>query len=116
MEDLIRKYSANLPNFSGKAELSSSQPMVVVLTGSTGGLGSHLLADLLAMKEVAKVYTFDRGGQVNDRQRLAFSERKLPLQLLSDKKLVTLSVNPNAPDLGLSSDVLKQVSIWRSIR
>ena len=31
MEDLIRKYSANLPNFAGKADFSSSQPMVVGL-------------------------------------------------------------------------------------
>ncbi|TCD65346.1 putative NRPS-like protein biosynthetic cluster [Steccherinum ochraceum] len=109
VEGLITKYSANMPKFAGKTAVKTNQGMVVMLTGSTGGLGSHLLANLLEMKEVTKVYTLDRASGVADRQKLAFSERKLPVKLLSSKKLVTLSANHNASDLGLSKDVLDEI-------
>ena len=81
VEALISKYSTDIPRFTGKTALKPSQNMVVVLTGSTGGLGSHLLADLLKMNEVTKVYTFDRASSVGDRQKLAFTERKLPVEI-----------------------------------
>ncbi|KAH8107711.1 acetyl-CoA synthetase-like protein [Cristinia sonorae] len=109
VEDLISKYSADLPDFTGKLPVRASRGITVVLTGSTGGLGSHLLAHLLQLKEVARVYTLDRPSPDGDRQKRAFFERGLSTELLDNGKLTALTANHTRADLGLSADVLDEI-------
>ncbi|EKM49837.1 uncharacterized protein PHACADRAFT_154467, partial [Phanerochaete carnosa HHB-10118-sp] len=54
--ELIDKYSADLPRPHGRAEYAPGT-VAVLVTGSTGNLGSHIVAALLANEYVAKVYT-----------------------------------------------------------
>ncbi|TCD69319.1 putative NRPS-like protein biosynthetic cluster [Steccherinum ochraceum] len=108
---MIAKYSADIPAASS-SRLSlpnDGTGLVVLLTGSTGGLGSHLLATLLGSSRIAKVYTFDRGLDVKTRQKASFEDRGIPLDHLESTKLHTLSVDYDKPDFGLSNEVLNDL-------
>lgn len=64
---------------------------VVLLTGSTGGLGSYLLASLLSRKDVAIVYAVNRpskSGTIKQRQHAAFEDRGLDPAIIDSAKLV----------------------------
>ncbi|KAJ7855599.1 hypothetical protein B0H14DRAFT_3645801 [Mycena olivaceomarginata] len=92
MEEMVAKYSEGFEevvNFHGKKRSTGA---VVLLTGSTGGLGSHILDLLLSLPSVERVYAFNRRGRiaVSERQSEAFVDRDLDLQLLSSDKLVYL--------------------------
>ncbi|KAJ6578491.1 acetyl-CoA synthetase-like protein [Mycena capillaripes] len=102
VERMIAKYSKDLEaaaNPDGKA--------VILLTGSTGGLGSHLLEILLRLSSVERVYAFNRRGKrpVSERQREAFLDRALDATLLSSDKLVYLEGDTAKEDLGLPPHV-----------
>ncbi|KAF8215590.1 acetyl-CoA synthetase-like protein [Mycena galopus ATCC 62051] len=108
VEKMIAKYSVGfgttpLHESSG----SSSRGTVVLLTGSTGGLGSHILEILLSLPSVERVYAFNRKGRspMSERQRDAFMDRALDLTLLASDKLVYLEGDTAKEDLGLLADV-----------
>jgi hypothetical protein len=64
VEALIEKYSADMPDMAMEGMEPALSTRVVVLTGSTGGLGSHLLAGLLTDDRVTKVYALNRPSQI----------------------------------------------------
>lgn len=102
--DMIHKFSADIPSPNYNLA-SSSGPITVLLTGSTGNVGSHILVALLAEPRVEKVYTLSRpASQGEDRQRAAFVERGLPEVLLDTGKLVSFVGDPNQPELGLKHE------------
>ncbi|THH16915.1 hypothetical protein EUX98_g9224 [Antrodiella citrinella] len=109
IEDMVAMYTKDLPTVKGKRPIDPSEGLVVVLTGSTGALGSHLLADLLADERVRKVYTLDRAEHVQERQQLAFEDRLLPLEMLRSDKLRALTVNAGRADLGLDTATLAEI-------
>ena len=104
---LIEKYSNSFPSFESYQRHGSE--VVVLLTGSTGALGSHILATLLSSSLVTKVYTLNRGENVSDRQRAAFLDKGLPVVLLASKKLVSLTGDIRQPGLGLTDSQLRDV-------
>ncbi|KAG1835909.1 putative aminoadipate reductase [Suillus subalutaceus] len=81
---------------------------VVLLTGSTGTLGSYILADLLGRPEVSTVYVLNRfsaasGTYSSMRQLKAFEERGLNTQLLtSSRKVLYLEGDVSQDRLGLT--------------
>lgn len=108
----IEKYSAILPERPAAPATDRSGDIAVLLTGSTGNLGSHTLAALLADPRVVKVYTFDRASaDSTPRQRIesAFKDRGLPVELLSQSKLSTLVGDLNKPSFGLDSPIFEEV-------
>lgn len=108
--DMIHKFSADIPSPNYNLA-SSSGPITVLLTGSTGNVGSHILVALLAEPRVEKVYTLSRpASQGEDRQRAAFVERGLPEVLLDTGKLVSFVGDPNQPELGLKHEDFVEVS------
>ncbi|KAI0081390.1 acetyl-CoA synthetase-like protein [Panus rudis PR-1116 ss-1] len=106
---MIEKYTANLPPSAPLQKDIDSNNLVVVLTGSTGALGSHILAALLKEDRIKKVYTLNRGSDVASRQNASFVDRQLPVQLLDSAKLVQLSADLNSSDLGLAANVLTEI-------
>ncbi|KAA1475309.1 acetyl-CoA synthetase-like protein [Dentipellis sp. KUC8613] len=61
-----------------------------LLSGSTGGLGSNILAQLLTSDKVVRVYVFNRPssmGTSEERHKAAFEKRGLDAGLLSSRKL-----------------------------
>lgn len=109
INDFVAKYSADIPDFKAKERIVSTEGAVVLLTGSTGSLGSHILAFLLASPAVRKVYTLDRGVDSKDRLKSSFTQRGLPVDSLQSDKLVALVGDLSKSDLGLGESVLKEV-------
>ncbi|THH28493.1 hypothetical protein EUX98_g5705 [Antrodiella citrinella] len=109
--DLIAKYSADMPRFKEQGLPIKSEGAVVFLTGSTGSLGSHILAALLASPKVKKVFTLDRPGNssVEARLQFAFESRGLPGELLQSEKLVALVGILSQHSLGLNDDNLPEI-------
>ena len=93
IEDMIAKYAVGLGDKVGDGVPGRSHHAhVVLLTGSTGGLGSYLLASLLSHEDVAIVYAFNRpskSGTIEQRQRAAFEDRGLDTAVLDSEKLTT---------------------------
>lgn len=108
---MIAKYSVDIPAIStDKRHASLDNGIVVLLTGSTGSLGSHLLATLLKEPKVRKVFTLDRGpADVKTKQKAVFEDRGLPVGLLESAKLVAIEANYEEPDFGLQSEVVEEV-------
>ncbi|KAJ7761623.1 hypothetical protein DFH07DRAFT_771484 [Mycena maculata] len=86
----------------------SSRGAVILLSGSMGALGSHILEMLLGESFVMLVSAFNRRGrtQLCEHQREAFVERGPDGKLLSLETLVYLE---GEADLGLPAEVLNAV-------
>ncbi|KAH7092027.1 ochratoxin A non-ribosomal peptide synthetase [Paraphoma chrysanthemicola] len=54
-------------NHSG-APMSAGKGTIILLTGSTGALGSYILHHLLSMPDIAHIYCFNRTSDAKDRQ------------------------------------------------
>lgn len=89
IEALVRRYTSDLPKAKASTSLVLHRAPVVLLTGSTGNIGSHILASLLADDRVGRVYTLNRpsAGPAIQRLQVAFSERALPVDILDHPKL-----------------------------
>lgn len=111
MTGFIAKYAADLPTLRPTEE-TPKEDIVVFLTGSTGSIGSYILASLLADARVAKVYAFNRASRSQaDRHLASFEDRGLPKELLNGHKYASLVGDLNLDDFGLSGDVFKEVSL-----
>ncbi|TFY63083.1 hypothetical protein EVJ58_g3467 [Rhodofomes roseus] len=119
IEATIEKYTALLPARAPEVATVGDGERVVLLTGTTGNLGAHVLALLLSEERTKRVYALNRGSGLMHRQRAAFDAAQLPLELLDHPKLTLLSVDYTRDDLGLSQDNANEVvthivhSAWR---
>lgn len=109
---MIDKYSQDIrqPVYASCGQ--SSEPIAVLLTGSTGNLGSQILAVLLADPKIGKVYTLNRPVPNSpDRQAKSFQDRGLPVSLLAQGKLVPLFGDYSRADFGLDEERWEEVSV-----
>ena len=91
---------------------------VYLLTGTTGSLGSNMLAQLLEAPGVTRVYAFNRPSTsttLRARQVSAFEKRGLNTDLLSSDKLVYIEGDLNAPGFALGDKSYGEVSISPNI-
>ena len=104
----LDKYS-NTANYNAACNQSSpSMNHVVILTGSTGALGSYLLDALLASKSVSKIYCLNRSADSESRQIRANKARGLTVDW--DKRRVAfITAKLGQKDLGLGSDTYTEV-------
>ncbi|KAG8783074.1 hypothetical protein FRC12_020140 [Ceratobasidium sp. 428] len=113
---MIKKHSRNSPSVT-PLEFRSHPPISerVVLTGTTGGLGSHILAQLLANDRVERVWALNRrssvaGKSLRQRQHEAFKDRQLDVALLDSPKLLLIESDITTEKLGLDSEIHEEVS------
>ena len=113
IEEMIAKYAVGLGDKVGDDVLGRSHHhQVILLTGSTGGLGSYLLASLLSREDVAVVYAFNRPsktGSIQHRQRTAFEDRGLDTALLESTKLIYLEGDAAQPNLSLDDRTYAEI-------
>ncbi|KAK0196977.1 hypothetical protein F5146DRAFT_1153799, partial [Armillaria mellea] len=97
MHAMVKKYSKGLPtSTSGMPPPARSlADKIVLLTGTTGSLGSHVLASLVLDTSVDRIYAVNRPGKVAlfDRQREAFVSRGLDIGLLESDKVVLVQAD-----------------------
>lgn len=110
MEAMIAKYTQGF-DVPIPRNTSPRSGAVVLLTGTTGGLGSHILDMLLRSQLVERVYAFNRPGRrsISDRQHAAFMDRGLDGKMLSSDKLVYVEGDTAKADLGVPVDVWTKV-------
>ncbi|KAL8999600.1 MAG: hypothetical protein Q9169_001560 [Polycauliona sp. 2 TL-2023] len=92
MDILLERYTPRLAN---RQRLATR---VVVLTGSTGSLGSYLLANLIADTTVRKIYCLNRSPGSSQRQERSQNEKGLAKDF---EKVRFLEWNPSQSHLGL---------------
>lgn len=104
MVAMVAKYTANFPAHVPSVVSNGDVGAVIVLTGSTGGLGSALLWKILEHPQVSRVYALNRkgSGSLMERQTAAFRTRGLDADLLSSPKLVLMAVDLSSERLGLA--------------
>lgn len=105
MRALYNLHSANNPITARKAEVST-EGLVVLLTGSTGSLGSYILDRLLSDPRVSLIHCLNRGPRSAERQEK--SQTTKGLQPLSDK-VKFHDVDPAASYFGLSIQEYKKL-------
>ncbi|KAI0024098.1 L-aminoadipate-semialdehyde dehydrogenase [Xylariomycetidae sp. FL0641] len=92
--DMLAKYIRDLPAVGE----------TVIVTGSTGSLGSYLLNTLLGRQEVKKIYCFNRSADAEDKQRALFKARGLKADGWSAKRVEFLQADLSKPDFGLGQE------------
>ena len=105
MEDMLAKYSKNLPKSAsnGVDVREDEKQLTVILTGSTGSLGSYILDTLLSSDRVSKIFCLNRGAHSEEKQKKVNASRDLIAEWKSDK-VVFFTTDLGKPRLGLSSD------------
>ncbi|KAG6909219.1 putative NRPS-like protein biosynthetic cluster [Tephrocybe rancida] len=114
IEEMIEKYSFGLLGSPPNAQPQRPSPTIVLLTGSTGNLGSEILAALLRDARVEHVYAFNRPSQgsltVEQRHLSRFEERGFDTSLLNTGKVSYISGDATQADLGLDRGQFSQLS------
>ena len=116
IEEMIHKYSfipkpdnaITIEGGSGPADRN----IMVLLTGSTGNLGSQILEDLLLNSAIHRVFTLSRASSSKsqlDRHLDRFRDKGLDLSALQSKKWTPLEGDLAREDLGLSEAIYKEV-------
>lgn len=115
MEAMIEKYSEGLESALDSPSIDNEDTKVVVLlTGSTGNLGSQILSLLLENRSVHRVYTLNRPSthtSLLDRHKERFLDKGLDMSLLNTDKLVCLEGQSTLPKMGLSDEAYDEVGL-----
>lgn len=109
VEEMIAKYSRRLASLP---PLARETPSIVLITGTTGMLGSQLMARLIESHDVVAVYALNRGASesVLERHRSRFEAMELKVGLLQSPKLTLLEGDLASHDLGLPTKLYEKVS------
>lgn len=109
MERLYNTHTAKLP-LPRTAEPKIADSEVVLVTGSTGSLGSYVLDSLISDARVSRIYCLNRGPRSLERQQK--SQEAKGLQPLSSK-VESLDADLSKPSFGLSEEVFN--TLLRSV-
>ncbi|KAF9810700.1 hypothetical protein IEO21_06834 [Rhodonia placenta] len=108
IEALIKKYTAMLPQGPVTPHPPSGE-VVILITGTTGILGTHIIVDLLRIKSIKHIYAINRGPDVRERQLNALDAACLPKDIIDDPRLSLLAGDLNHENLGLDVVILKAI-------
>jgi thioester reductase-like protein len=112
MQELIDKYSAGL-DVKLLPKKARRDNLTVVLTGSTGSLGSYLLQSLINSPRVSKIICLNRSRDAQKRQTAGNKSRGLPIPWESEddteKTVEFLIADLSSPDLGLGEAIYSKL-------
>ncbi|GJJ05917.1 putative secondary metabolism biosyntheticenzyme [Clathrus columnatus] len=104
LENMIQQYTSNWPEHHPQKEYVNDEE-VILLTGSTGGLGSQLLAQLVEIPTITKIYALNRpgGGKSSyERHVEAFEDRGNDVEILNSSKIVFLEGDTSVSGFAIS--------------
>lgn len=115
MQEMVDRFSRNFargtPN--GNCQVSDGDGDVYLITGTTGSLGTALLADLLRNPKIRRIYALNRYSRTTSlqaRQEEAFKNIGLPLNLLDQPhRLALIETDLGDDNSGLTSTLVEQV-------
>lgn len=102
MQNVFEDSLKSLPPAHSNTEGASDRSFVVLLTGSTGSLGSYILNFLALNPAVEMIYCLNRGEDAQTRQMKSLEEKDLGFDF---GKMTHLQYNLSDPDLGLEQKV-----------
>jgi hypothetical protein len=117
MKAMVKEFTSFSPVANMTSDVRPSNALtgqVLLLTGTTGGLGSHLLRDACENKKVIRVYAFNRPqrrGSLAQRQRDVLREHGLDEGIVDNEKIVLLEGDLTAEHFGLEESLYKEVRI-----
>lgn len=105
VEELVKNFSQR-NGTNGTESNGHSDGRVIAVTGTTGSLGTYILATLLARSDVSKVICLNRAADAKEKQTKAMSSRGLPdLQpAIEQGRVVFMRMDIGKPKLGLTDD------------
>ncbi|KAF9468229.1 hypothetical protein BDZ94DRAFT_1294300 [Collybia nuda] len=110
---LLAQYSGFPSMPPREASPDASPPLsTVLITGTTGSLGCHLLHQLIASTAVTNIIALNRissQASLLRRQELALEKEGLPRQDACSSKVLLLDYDPSARNLGLSATVREKL-------
>ena len=116
IESMITKYSDGLSTpiaARKKVAGQGKEDVVVLLTGSTGNLGSQILDSLLRNPKVKRIYALNRPSSgsksIQERHIQRSLDRGLESSLLATDRLVFLEGEASHKNLGLGAEAYEEV-------
>jgi Male sterility protein len=85
---------------------------VVMITGTTGGLGAAVLAEIVASDDVDRVFCVNRKSStlIAERQATALKRQGLDPAIAYSPKVILLEADVSVSNLGLLPDIFESVS------
>ncbi|KAH8110846.1 acetyl-CoA synthetase-like protein [Phellopilus nigrolimitatus] len=116
LEALVAKYTTAFPTFvAGAGSGNDGNGDAVLLTGSTGSLGSNILAKLIQNKAVTRVYAMSRpssdGVSVKERHAKAFERESLDVQLLDDARVSFVEGDAGHADFAIDAKLFAETKL-----
>lgn len=110
LESYVHRFTQNWPVHKPQR---AAKDEVVLLTGSTGGLGSQLLAQLVQIPSISRIYAFNRKSSrwSYERHLEAFKDRGNDVKLLDSPKIVFVVGDTSEPGFGIDGELLREVSV-----
>lgn len=102
MKKIFSELTADLPISARKTSPGASESVTILLTGSTGSVGSFILASLDKNPSVARVYCLNRGTEGKKRQEESLAAKGL--SLTSSDKIQYLDGDVTKARFGLSTE------------
>ena len=114
MQALLAEYTTDFPVRTVQAGAATS-PAVVLVTGTTGSLGCHLLETLVRAESISRVYAVnraDRGGRgLWERQAEALRDKGINPGLLHGGKVVLVEADLTKKHFGLPDEDFGKVGV-----
>ncbi|KAF8889051.1 hypothetical protein BD779DRAFT_1469959 [Infundibulicybe gibba] len=109
---LLRQFISSLSGFSKSPPMTSRPFDIILVTGTTGALGSAVLAKLVADKSVVKVYALNRpsksGRDILRRHEDALRMRGYDPRIASSPKVVFVEGDLTRTGLGVGHVILEE--------
>ena len=110
MASLVHKYTESLPQvLSRKNQLLETKKLNVVLTGSTGSLGLHILRSLLDDPSIKKIYCLNRSENGRERQEQGFANLGLK-DNLDFQRVEFIQADYGEDQLGIPDEQFKDLA------
>ncbi|KAF5354614.1 hypothetical protein D9757_012341 [Collybiopsis confluens] len=113
MVNLVELFTAGLRDLAPlDRPLAPLERETVILTGSTGSLGSQILAKLCAREDIIKIYALNRGdnASLGIRQNEALRKQGIDPSILDMGKVNLLTVDLTVPKWGIESSLYETMS------
>ena len=107
--EMMAQYSKEFAPHAGSDPLPPHD--VVLVTGTTGTIGSNVLAQLVADPNIGKVYALNREASIpsGTRQRIALRDRGLDPSVVDSPKVALLEGTVSQPKLGLADGLYEEL-------